>query len=99
MSAPNNSVVENRKDNVNAFDEKDALTYHSFINCLLYIAIKTRPNLCFAARSLSLRLVRPCSHHMGAVKRVLRCLTGTSEHRVKLKRGGVSQLREFVDLN
>ena len=62
-----------------AATEADAAWYRSFIACLIYLVMWTRPDLAFAQSKLSKFMHCPGPKHVAALKRLLRYLAGTAD--------------------
>lgn len=54
--------------------------YRQAIGSLMYLAIGTRPDICYAVNLLSRFMENPSQAHVTAVKRVIRYIKGTSEY-------------------
>ncbi|KAL4362450.1 hypothetical protein GQ457_04G012430 [Hibiscus cannabinus] len=71
-------VVNEKLSKVDGQRKVDAKEYRSLVGSLLYLTA-TRPDLMFAASLLSRFMTEPSDVHMGAAKRVLMYLKGTSD--------------------
>jgi hypothetical protein len=70
----------------NTTDEVDATAYRRLIGSLRYL-VHTRSDTTFAVEYLSRFMEGPTVEHMGAVKRLLRYITGTLTYGLEYKRG------------
>jgi hypothetical protein len=59
-------------------------TYRTAIGQLLYLTIKTRPDIAAAVGALARQVARPTMIHLTAVKRVLRYLKVTSDCGIRI---------------
>ena len=74
--------------------------YRALIGMLLYVSVNTRPDICASVSILSQKLSRPTKLDLNEVKRVIRYLKGTIDH--KLRVGGVADklvLEAYSDAN
>lgn len=81
---------------VNLYDEADLdvnYPYRQAVGSLLYLAVKTRPDISFAVSTLSRFVSKPTVIHVEAVKRVFRYLAGTSG--LSITFGGMEDLCAF----
>lgn len=58
--------------------ELTSAPYREAIDCLMYLAVATRPDIAFAVRYASQFLEKPETKHWSLVKRILRYLRGTT---------------------
>ena len=58
----------------------DASQYQSMVGSLLYLSMKTRPDIAFAVSRAARFCSKPTHQHLIAVKRILRYLQGTIKH-------------------
>jgi len=82
-SRPVSTPVDNSVKLVKSSDEDDvfdAQVYQSAIGGLLYLALKTRPDISYAVSSVAKFAAAPAKQHWVAVKRVMRYLRGTANH-------------------
>ena len=68
-------MAENDKD-----EPTDQQQYQSMIGSLMYLAVNTRPDICYAIGKLAKFSNKPTKTHLTALKRVLRYLKGTADH-------------------
>ena len=73
--------------------------YRSFIGSLMYLAVSTRWDLCFAVAYLSRFLENPSRKHFRMCKRVLRYLAGTRNFELVYKKKRVNLLECWTDSN
>ena len=64
--------------------EDNVYQYREAIGSLLYLATKTRPDICFAVTLLARFVSKPLEVHVRAVKRIFRYLSGTRNFGIKL---------------
>ena len=57
----------------------DQRLYQSMLGSLMYVAVRTRPDIMFAVHYLSQHSIAPGSEHLLAMKRVYRYLNGTTD--------------------
>jgi len=78
---PVNTPLENNKlpksNDTDCLNANMKHTYNSCIGGLLYLSVRTRPDICYAVNYLSQFNSAPSEQHWTAVKRVLRYLKGT----------------------
>lgn len=98
MSKNMNAIPESTKLDIHAVDG-DATRYQSIVGSLLYIAIRTRPNLCTAARSLSAHGRRRCQVHFVAGKSSLHYFIRALNLSLMLSPGSLNQISPYVDAN
>ncbi|KAL0312716.1 UNVERIFIED_CONTAM: hypothetical protein Sradi_5670900 [Sesamum radiatum] len=77
-------------------DDADASSYRSLIGTLLYLTA-TRPYLMYAAGVLSRVMQSPYQVHMGAAKRVLRCVKGTHDYGIWYTQSEDVKLFRYAD--
>lgn len=82
-----------------ALSEKRKTEYQSIVEALLYLALGSRPDICFAISSLSRHCSRPLESHLTAVRRVLRYVKSTMSARLSYPNDGVLKLSGFSDAN
>ncbi|GMF26441.1 unnamed protein product [Phytophthora fragariaefolia] len=61
--------------------------YRGTLGMLMYFATCTRPDLAYALGQLNRFVSKPTTKHVGALKRVLRYLVGTTEYGIRYLRG------------
>ena len=71
--------------------------YRSLIGCLNYLALSSRPDICFASNALSSFVENPGEVHWKAAKRVLRYLRGTMEQTLTFRKTQILDLLSFSD--
>ena len=76
----------------------DATMYHQMIGSLMYLT-NTRPNICFAVKTLSQFLMDPKHVHLIVAKHILRCLKGTVDYGLKYEENQKINLEGYVDLD
>jgi KUP system potassium uptake protein len=72
--------------------------YRGALGMLMYLATSTRPDLAYALGQLSRFVAQPTQKHVGALKRVLRYLAGTSNHGIWYKSGDQDDKDRDVEL-
>lgn len=70
--------------------------YRSLIGKLLYLT-HTRPDICYSVNYLSRFMSKPSSHHLIAVKRVMKYLAGTSKFGMWFSQDAGVNLEGFTD--
>ena len=65
-----------------SLESVDAMMYHQMIGSLMYLT-NTRPDICFAVKTLSHFLTDPRNVHLIAAKHILRYLRGTIDYGLK----------------
>ncbi|CAN0034543.1 unnamed protein product [Sphacelaria rigidula] len=78
-------------------DKDDTLDYQSIVGSLIFLCEFTRVDICFAVSQAARFMCEPTSVHMGAVKRILRCLRGTPDIRITYSRNSSFELTGFCD--
>lgn len=73
------------------------IPYAEAIGSLLYCAMGTRPDICYALSVLSKYTSAPRAAHWSAVKRVFRYLKGTADHGLLYKKTDRAQLICYTD--
>ena len=76
----------------------DATIYRQMIGSLMYLT-NTRPDICFAVKTLIQFLMDPRHVHLIAAKHVLRCLKGTMDYGLKYDANQKINLHGYVDSN
>ena len=71
--------------------------FRSLIGCLNYLALSSRPDICFAANALRLLVENPRAVHWKAAKRVLRYLRGTMNQTLTFRKTQNLDLLNFSD--
>lgn len=74
----------------------DASIYRSMVGSLLYLCA-TRPDIMFASSMLSRFMNSPSQIHLGAAKRVLRYIKGTTNFGIKYVKGAQINLQGYCD--
>ncbi|KAK3894704.1 hypothetical protein Pcinc_001550 [Petrolisthes cinctipes] len=72
---PNQKVCK-VTDECTIFDKEQ---YQSAVGSLLYLSVKTRPDIAYAVNSVTRYSTKPTSQHWKAVKRIMRYLKGTRD--------------------
>ncbi|KAK3880875.1 hypothetical protein Pcinc_014673 [Petrolisthes cinctipes] len=72
---PNQKVCK-ATDECTIFDKEQ---YQSAVGSLLYLSVKTRPDIAYAVNSVTRYSTKPTSQHWKAVKRIMRYLKGTRD--------------------
>ena len=62
--------------------------YQSMVGSLLYLSMRTCPDIAFAVRCAARFCLKPTTQHLTAVKRVLRYLRGSTHYGLLLQRNG-----------
>ena len=70
----------------------DEAHYQSAVGSLLYLSMKTRPDITFAVSLAARFCSKPTSQHMTAIKRIFRYLRGTTHHGLLFKRSGSTEI-------
>ena len=60
--------------------------YRGALGLLMYLVTCTQPDLAYTVGQLSRFVAQPSNQHVGCLKRVLRCLVGTSDYGIEYKR-------------
>lgn len=71
--------------------------YQKLIGCLMYLAVGTRPDICYSVSYLSQFNTKYGEAHWNAAKRVLRYLKTTKNYCLTFKKGEDISLRGYVD--
>ena len=71
--------------------------YQSVVGSLLYLSMRTRPDIAFAVSRAARFCSKPTSQHLTAVKRVLRYLRGSTHHGLLFKRNGSKAIIGYSD--
>ena len=80
-------------DGAEKVDEK---LFRSIVGSLMYLT-HTRPDIVFAVSLISQFMHNPSKNHMGAAKRILRYVQGTSACGIRYSRGKFSNLVVYTD--
>ena len=72
--------------------------YQAITGSVMYLAQITRYDVMYAVCKLARVISKPSKAHMGAAKKLLRCLAGTTDFSIVYKRGGF-KLSAFSDAN
>ncbi|KAE8209401.1 hypothetical protein CF327_g6611 [Tilletia walkeri] len=75
----------------------DRLLYLAIVGCLAYLAQGTRPDLAFLVSALGKFNADPTEEHLGAAKRALRYLRGSSATRLTFGGGSATEIVGYVD--
>lgn len=75
----------------------DAAHYQSVVGSLLYLSMRTRPDITFAVSLAARFCSKPTSQHMTAVKRILRYLRGTTHYGLLFKRSSNKEIIGYCD--
>ena len=75
---------------------KDLTKYKTIVVSIQYLLI-TRPNIAFAVNKLSQYMHQPTTEHWILVKRLLRCLCGSSSDGIQLYHDSFLSLHAFAD--
>ena len=90
-------LVVNEKLSKNEEDDKaDAFVYRSIIGSLLYLSA-TRPDLMFTSSLLSRFMHSPSQTHLGAAKRALRYIRGTTDYGLWFSKNESEKLKGYAD--
>lgn len=79
-SKPVSTPVDMNSKLVKHSDDKegvDLIQFQSAVGSLLYLSIKTRPDIAYAVNNVARFCAKPTKHHWAAVKRIMRYLNGT----------------------
>ena len=77
----------------------DKTHYQSAVGSLLYLSMRTRPDIKFAV-SLSARFCsKPTSQHLTVVKRIFRYLRGTTHYGLLFNRNGSKAIIGYSDID
>jgi hypothetical protein len=60
--------------------------YRQMVGSLMFLAVSTRPDICYAVKELSRHLLHPSTEHMEAAGRVMRYLRGSIHHELTYTR-------------
>lgn len=77
--------------------EKSVYPYRQLIGSLMYLAIATRPDICYAVNNASRYLERPSRMHEGAAKRIMKYVKGTSSFGLLYRSNGRQQIKCYSD--
>lgn len=75
----------------------DAKEYATIIRSIMFAMVYTRLDIDFALVRLSQFMKDPAEHHMAALKKLLRYLKSTINHKIKFRPGGESFLVIYSD--
>ena len=75
----------------------DKSEYQSLVGSLLYLSMRTRPDITYAVSVTARFCSNPTTQHMTAVKRILRYLRGTTHHGLLYKRSRSKELLGYSD--
>ena len=75
----------------------DQALYQSAVGCLLYLSVKTRPDITFAVHNVAKYSAKPTIQHWKAVKRIFRYLKGTENFGIMYKDEGPSGFIGYSD--
>lgn len=75
----------------------DSHLYRSIIGTLLYVAINSRPDICFVVGALARHTERPCERHLKCAHQVLKYLSGTIGYGLIYQKGKTIMLRGVSD--
>ncbi|UYV65986.1 hypothetical protein LAZ67_3006070 [Cordylochernes scorpioides] len=78
-------------------DNCDQHTYQEALGMLMFLAVKTRPEIAYITSKLSQYSRQPKQMHWTAIKRVVRYLRGTIDLGVKFERGKAGILKSYTD--
>ena len=67
-------------------DKKRQTMFRQMVGCMMFLAVTTRPDICYAVKELSRHLVHPDQRHVKAAQRVLRYLSGTKDWTLRYAR-------------
>ena len=91
--SPGSTCVQD--DQVASMD--DTWKYQAAIGCLLYLAVWTRPDICYAVNSAAKHCAKPTNAHWTAVKRIFRYLQGTVNYGLYYPLGVKSSVVGYSD--
>ncbi|GMI90543.1 cysteine-rich RLK (RECEPTOR-like protein kinase) 8 [Hibiscus trionum] len=74
----------------------DATGYKQIVESLRYLTT-TRPDVMYVVGLVSRYMEKPTELHLGAVKRILRYIKGTSNLGILYKKGGIGELVGYTD--
>lgn len=98
VASPLNPDVD-MSENTCRLTDYESHEYRSNIGSLLYLATKTRPDLCLSASILGLHVAEPTKPQLTGDKDVLRYLIKTQNHWMKLHTNEGSQLSAHIGSN
>ena len=75
----------------------DKVLYQSAVGSLLYLSMRTRPDITFTVSRVARFCSNPTTQHMRAVKRILRYLRGTTNQGLLYKKNGSKEVVGFSD--
>ena len=81
-------------DNCTLCDQEQ---YQSAVGSLLYLSVKTRPDITFAVSNVSRYCAKPTIQHWKAVKRIMRYLKGTQNLGILYKNDGSTEFIGYSD--
>lgn len=94
MSTPMNAKEKLVKEDGSA--SADGVRYRSMVGGLIYLT-HTRPDISFSVGVVSRFMHNPTKHHMGAAKRILRYISGTTEYGMWYDRKSTGNLSGYSD--
>ena len=71
--------------------------YQSVVGSLLYVSMRTHPDIAFTVSRAARFCSKPTSQHLTAVKRILRYLRGSTHHGLLFKRNGSKPITGYSD--
>lgn len=89
----------NSNSNDNSDIMPNATPYRSIVGDCMYLAVSTRPDLAHAANTLSRGMQQPTTVQYQSAKRVLRYMSGTSEHGLVYRRNNSNNNNRDVFIN
>ncbi|KAK3895615.1 hypothetical protein Pcinc_000538 [Petrolisthes cinctipes] len=90
---PNQNVCK-ATDECTIFDKEQ---YQSAVGSLLYLSVKTRPDIAYAVNSVTRYSTKPTSQHWKAVKRIMRYLKGTRDLGILYNYNGSTDFVGYFD--
>lgn len=91
------SLKTSRNVQSNPLDEKGRTAYRELIGCLMYTALRTRPDILHAATKLSQYNSHPCEVHWTQCKHILRYLHRTRDYKIIYKTMENPKIKIFCD--
>ena len=79
------------------FENVDQVQFQSAVGSLLYLSIKTRPDITYAVSNVAKFCASPSKQHWTAVKRIMRYLKGTLSLGLLYRKDGSSDCIGYCD--
>ena len=99
MPTQHKEDLTKRKEGEKAMDKEDKTTFRSGVVSLMFLAINTRPDLCWITNILSQSMEDPTDRHMMALKMALRYIQKTKHHCLRYEWSKVNSMEVYSDSN